>query len=152
MIKNERQYRITRAQAETFARALTEASKRTRRNPILKRLETEALRSQYEELRRELADYDDLQSGTRSVISVESFDDLPAALVKARIAAGLSQRELADRLGLKEQQIQRYEATDYRSASLSRLQKVVKALGIEVREEILLPVRTATDSRRKTHH
>jgi ribosome-binding protein aMBF1 (putative translation factor) len=149
MIKNERQYRITKAQAEKFARSLSEAPKRTGRNPMLKRLETDALRSQYEELRQELAEYDELQSGTRKVISVASFDELPAGLVKARIAAGLSQRELAARLGLKEQQIQRYESTDYQSASLSRLQKVVKALGIEVHEEILLPLRTASAPGRK---
>jgi ribosome-binding protein aMBF1 (putative translation factor) len=147
VIKNARQYRITKAQAEKFARALSEAPKRTRRNAILERLETDALRSQYDELRQELAEYDALQSGRRRVISVKSFDELPAALVKARIAAGLSQRELAQRLGLKEQQIQRYEATDYRSASLSRLQKVVKALGIQVHEEIFLPARTASTLR-----
>lgn len=32
--------------------------------------------------------------------------------IPTHIAAGLSQKELAERLGLKEQQIQRYEATD----------------------------------------
>ncbi|MFN0055014.1 MAG: helix-turn-helix domain-containing protein [Planctomycetales bacterium] len=64
---------------------------------------------------------------------------MPSALVKARIATGLSQRALAKRLGLKEQQIQRYEATDFQSASLSRLQEIVRALGIEVREQIFLP-------------
>ena len=33
------------------------------------------------------------------------------------------------RLGLKEQQIQRYEATDYASASLTRTREVAGALG-----------------------
>lgn len=66
---------------------------------------------------------------------VDSFDELPQALVKARIALRLSQKDLADRLGMKEQQIQRYECTDYRSASLSRLHDVVQALGVSVRLE-----------------
>jgi transcriptional regulator with XRE-family HTH domain len=60
---------------------------------------------------------------------------LPRTLIQARIAAGLSQKELARRLGLKEQQIQRYEATDYASAKLSRLRAVMHALGIELRME-----------------
>ena len=54
--------------------------------------------------------------------------ELPANLIKARIARGLSQKDLADRIGLKEQQIQRYEATDYASASLARIKEVVSAL------------------------
>ncbi len=43
----------------------------------------------------------------------------------------LSQRQLADRLGLKEQQIQRYEATQYASASLSRLREVAAELDVQ---------------------
>ena len=38
--------------------------------------------------------------------------------------------QAAERLGLQEQQIQRYEATDYASASLTRIKEVVSALGI----------------------
>lgn len=66
---------------------------------------------------------------------VDSFDELPRSPVKARIALSLSQKDLADRPGMKEQQIQRYESTDYRSASMSRLHDVVQALGISVRLE-----------------
>ena len=57
---------------------------------------------------------------------------------RARIARGLTQKDLARKLGVKEQQIQRYEETDYASASLSRLNEVIKALDIEVKEEITL--------------
>ena len=58
-------------------------------------------------------------------------NELATVLIKARVAQGLSQRDLAERLGLKEQQIQRYEATDYASASLARIKEVVSALGAE---------------------
>ena len=51
-------------------------------------------------------------------------------LIKARIARGMSQRDLAERIGLKEQQIQRYEATDYASVSLSRIREVVNGLDV----------------------
>ena len=133
MIKNERQYRITKAQAETFADALAGRSKRPAKDPLLVRLETDALRSQLSDLREELKEYEALRSGRPRVIAADTLTELPSALVKARIAAGLSQRQLAERLGLKEQQIQRYEATGYRSASLARLQRIVTALGIDVR-------------------
>ena len=144
MIKNVRQYRITKAQVGKFEAALAEVPSRKGAGPLLAELETRALRSQLEELRRQLVEYEELQSGARGVIYVDYFDQLPHALVQARIAAGLSHKELADRLDLKEQQVQRYEATDFRSASLTRLQEIVNALGISVREEIFLPAKRAS--------
>ncbi|MCE9551909.1 MAG: helix-turn-helix domain-containing protein [Planctomycetes bacterium] len=146
MIKNERQYRITKAQAEKFVSALNKAPLRKGADPLLAQLEVNALRSQLDELREQLAEFDELQSGRRGVLCVESFDQLPHALVQARIAAGLSHKELAERLGLKEQQVQRYEATDYGSASLARLQEVVTALGVSLREELFLPIRSPSPS------
>jgi ribosome-binding protein aMBF1 (putative translation factor) len=67
------------------------------------------------------AQFEEIRSAGRKPIPVDSLDELLRAIIEARIAAGLSQKELAERLELKEQQIQRYEATDYRSASLTRL-------------------------------
>ena len=45
-----------------------------------------------------------------------AVEDLPKALIRARIAAGMTQEGLAPRLGVKPQQVQRYEATEYGSA------------------------------------
>jgi ribosome-binding protein aMBF1 (putative translation factor) len=136
MIKNERQYRITRTQADKFARALKDAQASSQLDPLLRKLEADALRSQLDELREELQEYRRLRSGRRRTIAVDSFEDLPRALVQARIAAGLSQRELAERLGLKEQQIQRYEASEYATASLSRIRQVIRALGVTFRGKV----------------
>ena len=144
MIKNQRQYRITKAQAEKFEKALEQLSARPHTSeqihPLLKKAEKEALRSQLDDLRAELEEYEALRSGKRKVLELDSFDEFPQALIRARIAAGLSQKELAERLDLKEQQIQRYEATEYASASLSRIKEVIRALGVQVREEMLLPI------------
>lgn len=142
MIKNERQYRITKSQADKFRQALSQlhASPQFEQlHPILRKAQEDALRSQLDELQAQLSAYDALRSGKLRVIEVESFAELPRALIQARIAAGLSQRDLADRLGLKEQQIQQYESTEYTSASMARVREVIDALGILVREEIFLP-------------
>jgi ribosome-binding protein aMBF1 (putative translation factor) len=128
MIKNERQYLVTKAEAEKFAKALQDAEARSYSDPLLAQLERDSLRSQLEELRSDLEEYDRLRSGQVTDINVESFDQFPKALIQARIASGLSQKDLADRLALKEQQIQRYEATDYSAAGLARIMEVVKAL------------------------
>ena len=79
-----------------------------------------------------------LRSGKPKKLKRSSFHRLPLELIRARIARGLTQRDLAMKLGIKEQQIQRYEETDYASASLARINEVIKALDIEVKEEIIL--------------
>ncbi len=132
MIKNERQYRITKAQAARFARTLE--ALRERKNspegihPRIAKAQEEAVQSQLADLQAELVEYERLKSGSLKVEDLSVVDDLAIRLVKARIARGLTQRELARRVGLKEQQIQRYEATDYASASLTRIKEVVGAL------------------------
>ena len=52
--------------------------------------------------------------------------------VKAYVRHGGTKRELAEALGMAEQQIQRYEANDYRSTSLARLCDVANALGVTI--------------------
>ena len=84
------------------------------------------------ESRAELADFDQLRGGTLSTFDAASLEDLSTVLVKARIARGWTQRQLAEALGMAEQQIQRYEANDYRSTSLARLCDIANALGVTV--------------------
>ena len=142
MIKNEREYRITKAQATKLQQALLdleESDAEARLDPLLRKAQIDSLQSQLEDLQEELDEYESVRSGDRAVISLDSLDELPRALIQARIAAGLSQRELAERLGLKEQQVQRYEATDYAGASLERLSEVIRALGLHIREDVFLP-------------
>jgi ribosome-binding protein aMBF1 (putative translation factor) len=120
MIKNERQYRITKAHAQRFEQAIADlqATPKPAIHPKLRKAELDGLRSQRQDLERELRDYEELRSGKRRAIPLDSIEDLPKTLIQARIAAGLSHEELARRIGLKPQQIQRYEATNYQSASL----------------------------------
>ena len=53
--------------------------------------------------------------------------------------AGLTQKELPARLGVKEQQIQRYESTRYAGVSLERAQAILNALGVQIREQLTVP-------------
>lgn len=135
MIKNDRQFRITKAQAEKFEKAIKEAASASKRpvHPVLKRAEMGSLKSQLSDLRGELEEYNALRSGKRKTVALDSFDDLPKTLIQARIAAGLTQKELVSKLGLKAQQIQRYEATDYLSASMERMREILRALGVRFR-------------------
>jgi len=141
MIRNERQYRITKAQLEKFERGFAARSPTPPPDihPRIAQAQRDAISSQMDELREELAAYDALQSGRANVLELASLDELPEALIKARIAAGLTQRDLAERLQMKEQQVQRYEATNYARASLERIREVTAALNVHVREEVFMP-------------
>ena len=143
MITNERQYRITRKQASDFEVAIEELDRelvhRKDSHPRILEAERDALKSQLESLNKELSEYDRLKSDQTSIILAESLEQLPTGLIQARIAGGLSQRALARKLGLKEQQIQRYEAEHYASASFRRLCQVAKALNLRIENEIFLP-------------
>lgn len=138
MIKNQRQYGVTKSQALKLAEALTRETRPSaaaKVHPLLRKAQTDALRSQLADLQTEIKQYEALRSGKRIKLAVDSIDDLPRALIQGRIASGLTQKELAERLGLKEQQIQRYEATNYASASLARVTEVAKSLGLKVKAE-----------------
>lgn len=141
MIKNEREWRITKAQAGKFEHALSQLATSEAvagLHPLIQKAQRDALQSQLDELQEQISDYESLRSGRQAVISLNSLEELPRALIRARIAAGLTQRELAERMGLKEQQIQRYEATEYASADLARVNEVARALGLRVREDVFL--------------
>ena len=140
MITNERQYRITKAEAKRFEEALGQPEKETAKvHPRIQQAMREGLESQLRELREEMAEYEALRSGKASVWELDSLKDLPDALIRARIAAGLTQKELAARLGLKEQQIQRYEATRYAGVSLDRIHEVASSLGLRITGRVLIP-------------
>ncbi len=136
MIKNERQYRITKAQVDKFAQALKEVTTPDdtpgQIHPLLQKAQGDALQSQLTDLRSQLEEYEALRSGKPAALTFDSLEEFPRALIQARIASGLSQKELAKRLGIKEQQLQRYEATEYAHASLRRVIEVTKALGLKV--------------------
>ncbi len=143
MIKNDRQYRLTKARVAQFEETLDRLldpgrPDHTPVHPRLRAVQADAVRGQRDSLRTELDEYERLRDGQQRRFELRSFDDLPRVLIQARIASGLTQRDLADRLDINERQVQRYEATDYASASLTRVSAVIAALGIETGDHLLL--------------
>lgn len=136
MIKNQRQYRITKSQAQKLKVTLAKpVDGKSNLHPALRKAQEDALRSQLDELQAELREYESLRARGGKSLKSASLEELPQTLIQARIGRGITQRELADRLGLKEQQVQRYEATNYASASLTRVQQVARALGLRLQVE-----------------
>lgn len=134
MIYSEKQYGVSRAQLAKLQNALAAVKERESDLAWLKNAEIDGLKSQIADIQAEIAEYDLLKSGQVSFSKTFALEELPRVLVQARIASGMSQTDLAEKLGMKPQQVQRYEATDYMGASLGRLIEISKALGVKASE------------------
>ena len=141
MITNDRQYKISIKQLLRFKEALSsfDTLKFLEKgiDPLIIEAQKNSYTEQISELEQDIAAYKKLVSGTEHLTAL-SVGDLGIMLVKARIASGLSQKALADRLGMKEQQLQRYEQDRYSSTSLKRLEEVANALQLSVSSSMTL--------------
>lgn len=136
MITNERQYGISKTELQRFEGAVGKYTPGKEVDPRMREVMDDALRSQAQTLRDEIKHYEDLRAGRISQRELGSLRDLPTALIEARIAAGLTQKALGERLEVKEQQIQRWEANLYSGVGVDRLQEIADALGMGVRETV----------------
>ena len=60
-------------------------------------------------------------------------------LIALRIARGISQRQLAERLGVHESQVSRDERNEYHGITLDRAARVLDALGVDLRSTVQVP-------------
>jgi HTH-type transcriptional regulator/antitoxin HigA len=150
MITNERQYKVTKAQVQKFRDALGQFSEidlaRQGIDPLIITAQRSSLEQQLADLESDLARYERLRSGKLRQLPVANITDLGAKLIEARIIQGLSQREVAERLGMKEQQVQRYEQDRYLTANLTRCAEVAKALGVDLHARLDVRAPTLFDS------
>ena len=141
MILNELQYKVTKAQIVRLENAL--AASRDLRGKMPSRAYkamSAGIRSQIQELRGQLKEYERMTKATS--LRLDSVESLPEILIRGRVARGYTQKALAEKLHIKPQQIQRYEATRYRTASLKRIVDIMNALGLDLQARIPLESRS----------
>ena len=84
----------------------------------------------YEQLDEEVKAYDRLRRQDESELNkYDKLQDLGKLLIALRIYGGMSQSQLAQRLGVDPSQVSRDEKNEYFGITLSRAQKVLEALG-----------------------
>jgi HTH-type transcriptional regulator / antitoxin HipB len=128
MIQNEHQYKVT----QTKLRELEQSSidldvNRSNLSDRLLQAEKQGIKVLIDRLRSEVVEYDNLKQ-QRTPIQISSIEELAIGLIKARIAVGMTQKELATKIGVQEQQIQRYEADRYASASLTEIDRALEII------------------------
>ncbi len=137
MIRNEKEYRqaverirqekdrLTRQRDELKAMGLSPAEVKRALDPM---------RSFHQQLEEEVAGYERLKRGEFD--DIENLRGLGQLLVSLRIARGMTQRQLAERLGVHETQISRDERNEYHGVTLERATKILEALGVEIRSRV----------------
>jgi len=91
---------------------------------------TDPLRSFRQQLAEGVESYDRLKRGEFD--EIRSLRGIGHLLIAARIYRGLSQRELAERLGVHESQISRDERNEYHNVTLERAARIMVVLGVEI--------------------
>jgi len=130
MIKNEVQYKVTQKLLANFRVTLGKLRKRalpdTPRWLYNEQLKT--VEGNIKRLEAQTKEYRELKLGKKRLPNLAFLHNVPELLVKYRIASKMSQRELAYKLGLHEQQIQKYESTNYEGASLATIYRIADML------------------------
>lgn len=90
----------------------------------------QGLEGQISDLEFQIHTFQALKGG--EPVRLRRLTDLGPILAAARVVMQLTQAELAQKVNMKQQQIQRYEASGYRGAAIERVDRVVEALGIEL--------------------
>jgi transcriptional regulator with XRE-family HTH domain len=137
MIKNNQQYEYSKECANKFKYSidLMDKDEEYKNNDFQRwELNRSALQSHFDKLIQEINEYEILINCSKNQpikVKVENFNKLPDTLMKARIAANMTQKELADILGLDETRIKLYEERNYRQATFNEILEISTVLGVE---------------------
>ncbi|MCJ2075985.1 ImmA/IrrE family metallo-endopeptidase [Methylobacterium sp. E-016] len=145
MIATPSQYAIAQDRIRRFDEALSSLG--AAGASWLRDLQARDIRHQIDVLENDLARYDDLASGMVDAIVVERLADLPRALVQGRIAAGLSQAELARDAGQSLLRIQQWERDGYSRVPVPVMRAIAARLPLTLRGGALADATSAPRSR-----
>jgi len=86
------------------------------------------------QLQEEVESYQRLKRGEFD--EIWNLRGLGQLLISARIARGMTQRQLAEKLGINESQISRDERNEYHGVTLDRAARIFDLLGVELRTTV----------------
>lgn len=144
IILNEREARRTKAFVTRIDEALSAHSavdpRRFEVPAEVWELHGRSLRSARNATADMLEAYECVKHGDFAEIADAWKNEPGVVLIIARIARGLSQADLALRLNMREQQVQRYESERYRSISLQALRRIAAVLGVQIEASVTVGV------------
>jgi predicted XRE-type DNA-binding protein len=131
MIKNEKQYNITRKKLSEIDGIVKEYTQKKKLTPQHE-MYLASLQMMQKRMQQEIKDYETLKIKGLQLRRKISVAQIPDILIEHKIAQHLSQKEYASILGIKEQQLQRYEAENYASVSLKKLLQFMERSNLKI--------------------
>jgi DNA-binding Xre family transcriptional regulator len=132
MIKNEKQYKITKKKLAVLHQKIAEMNSEGDRLSLTRQLVLNSLLDMSGDMEIEIAEYDLLKKNKTKILKSRSLYELPSLITEYKIASGLTQKEFSKKIGMKEQQFQRYEAENFQGISFKNLLKILQAIGLDV--------------------
>jgi ribosome-binding protein aMBF1 (putative translation factor) len=137
MIRSESEYKEAALRLAEEQKRLTEHRARLKEAGLsdeeIKRV-IDPMESFHLQLREEVESYERLKR--QEFDELDNLRGLGHLLIALRIAQGISQRELARRLGVHESQVSRDERNEYFGMTLERAVKVLDALNVRLRTRV----------------
>ena len=90
------------------------------------------------QMEAEVESYERLKRGDLG--ELHNLHGLGQILIALRIALGMSQRELAERLGVNESLVSRDERNEYHGVTVDRVSRILDALGVDLKSSFEKPV------------
>lgn len=141
MIRNETEYQEAVRRLQEESKRLSDHQARLEHAGLeldeVKRA-IDPLRSFHEQLAEEVESYERLKR--RDLGELENLHGLGHTLVALRIALGLTQREVAERLKVHESQVSRDERNEYHGITVERASRILDAFGVRLRSAFEQPV------------
>ena len=100
MILSDKQMHVSRAALAKLEAALDTIRSQSESPEWVRQIETDALESQIQDIRADMARYENLRAGQIEFPETCSLEELPTRLIEIRIASNLTQTELAGGLGV----------------------------------------------------
>jgi ribosome-binding protein aMBF1 (putative translation factor) len=139
MIRNESEYQEASKRLDEETQRLEQHRVRLKETGLndeeIKRV-IDPLASFHLQLREEVDAYERLKRGEFE--ELDNLRGLGHLLITSRIAQGLTQRELARRLGVHETQVSRDERNEYFGITLERAAKILDALSVRLRSQVAI--------------
>ena len=132
MIKNEKQYKITNKRLLEIDGAVQKAQQSGKVDEK-RQAYINSLLVLKKQMTEEIRHYNDTRSKGISLKRNSSLNRLPDVLIQHKISRRFSQKQFAEILGIKEQQLQRYEADNYKSVSFGRLLEYIEKAKIKIK-------------------
>ena len=140
MIRNETEYKEAVARLAEERKRLSEHRARLKETGLteeeIKRV-IDPMESFHLQLKEEVDSYERLKRGEFE--DIENLRGLGHLLISLRIAQGISQRELANRLDVHESQVSRDERNEYFGITLERAVKNLEALNVRLKTTVVEP-------------